>query len=59
MSGLNHEFKSLCFARGSFYLYLVTIMAQYPIYKRDNNSLPDKSPVAFLMLGDFLLRVYF
>lgn len=40
--GLNHEFESLCFARGSFYLYLFTTLSQYLIYKRDNNSLPDK-----------------
>lgn len=59
MLGLNHEFESLCFARGSFYLYLFTIMSQYLICKGDNNFLPDKGTEAFPMLGDFLLGVYF
>lgn len=53
MSGLNHEFESLCFARGSFYLDLFPIMAQYPICKRDNNTLPDKVLWLFLCWGIF------
>lgn len=59
MLGLNHEIESLRFARGSFYLYLFTIMSQCLICKIDTNSVPDKGTAAFLMFVKFLLGVYF
>lgn len=56
---LNHEIESPHFARGSFHLYLFTILSQCLICQIDNHFLPDKGAVAFLVFVNFLRGVYF